>query len=202
MVLMSSPTNNNLPVSGQQQQHNSLQNPSQHPQPMRPLSLIGPEREPVQFHVNLLGAPPEVEQLVDHIKTVAEQFLYHWRSFPIGNIFRSYIYFDIKLYFSGILIVVLPQPLSAFTAPPTQRNTPNCHLTSSGNSSCASGGDVGVGVVNNNSAGIRKTPSRPFHLRDLFVSPPFDELDAVASDNNGEPRRLTNSQLKTLRENG
>lgn len=83
---MSSLTNNNLPASGQQQQHSSLQNPPQHLKPMRPLSLIGPEREPVQFQVNLLGAPPEVEQLVDHIKTVAEQFFYHWRSFPISNI--------------------------------------------------------------------------------------------------------------------
>lgn len=43
---------------------------------------------------------------------------------------------------------------------------------------------------------------RPINLRDLFIAPPFDELDAVASDGTGEPRRLTNTQLKTLRENG
>lgn len=51
---------------------------------MRPNSLLGPEREPIDFTVNLLGAPPEVEQLVEHIKSVAEQFLYHWKTFPIG----------------------------------------------------------------------------------------------------------------------
>lgn len=43
---------------------------------------------------------------------------------------------------------------------------------------------------------------RPINLRDLFVAPPFDELDAVAMDGNGEPRRLTNTQLKSLRDRG
>lgn len=54
-------------------------------QQLRPLTLNGPEREPVQFTVNLVGAPAEVEQLVQQIKTVAEQFLYHWKTFPIGK---------------------------------------------------------------------------------------------------------------------
>lgn len=51
----------------------------------RPTSLLSlaPEKEPLTFDVNLVGAPPEVEQLVEHIKTVAEQFLYHWKTFPI-----------------------------------------------------------------------------------------------------------------------
>lgn len=51
----------------------------------RPISLLSlaPEKEPLIFDVNLVGAPPEVEQLVEHIKTVAEQFLYHWKTFPI-----------------------------------------------------------------------------------------------------------------------
>lgn len=44
--------------------------------------------------------------------------------------------------------------------------------------------------------------NRPINLRDLFIAPPFDELDAVAMDGSGEPRRLTHSQLKTLRERG
>lgn len=52
---------------------------------LRPTSLVGPEKEPVHFTVNLVGAPPEVEQLVEHIKNVAEQFLYHWKTFPIGE---------------------------------------------------------------------------------------------------------------------
>lgn len=46
---------------------------------------LHPEREPLQFDVNLVGAPPEVEQLVSNIKQVAEQFLYHWKTFPIGE---------------------------------------------------------------------------------------------------------------------
>ncbi|XP_045520407.1 uncharacterized protein LOC123711728 isoform X1 [Pieris brassicae] len=53
----------------------------------RPNSLLleapAPEREPLHFNVNLVGAPPEVEQLVNNIKQVAEDFLYHWKTFPI-----------------------------------------------------------------------------------------------------------------------
>lgn len=44
--------------------------------------------------------------------------------------------------------------------------------------------------------------NRIFSLRDLFIAPSFDELDAVAMDGIGEPRRLTLSQLKTLRDRG
>lgn len=49
------------------------------------LTILAPEREAVNFTVNLVGAPPEVEQLVEHIKSVAEQFLYHWKTFPISE---------------------------------------------------------------------------------------------------------------------
>ncbi|KAJ0176992.1 hypothetical protein K1T71_007001 [Dendrolimus kikuchii] len=53
----------------------------------RPNSLLleapPPEREPLHFDVQLVGAPPEVEQLVNNIKQVAEEFLYHWKTFPI-----------------------------------------------------------------------------------------------------------------------
>lgn len=52
------------------------------------------------------------------------------------------------------------------------------------------------------SSQIPRSKYRPINLRDLFVAPPFDELDAVAMDGTGEPRRLTNTQLKTLRERG
>lgn len=48
--------------------------------------LSHPEKEPIQFDINLVGAPPEVTELVNNIKQVAEQFLYHWRTFPIGKI--------------------------------------------------------------------------------------------------------------------
>lgn len=48
----------------------------------------------------------------------------------------------------------------------------------------------------------RRCSSRPNSLRDLFVTPSFDELDAVAIDTSGEPRRLTAKQLEALRERG
>ncbi|CAG9786374.1 unnamed protein product [Diatraea saccharalis] len=47
------------------------------------LETLPPEREPLRFDVQLVGAPPEVEQLVNNIKQVAEDFLYHWKTFPI-----------------------------------------------------------------------------------------------------------------------
>jgi hypothetical protein len=52
---------------------------------VRPSSLLPPEKEPLNFQVSLVGAPPEVEQLIEHIKSVAEQFLYHWKTFPISE---------------------------------------------------------------------------------------------------------------------
>lgn len=64
----------------------------------RPNSLpIGPEKEPINFVVNLVGAPSEVEQLVEHIKSVAEQFLYHWKTFPLSmcnSIFFNIAYLE------------------------------------------------------------------------------------------------------------
>ncbi|KAI4456833.1 hypothetical protein MML48_8g00017365 [Holotrichia oblita] len=114
---------------------------------------LQPEREPIKFDVNLVGAPPEVEQLVNNIKQVAEQFLYHWKTFPI----------------------VLPSPVSQSDSFPTS------HVASDGS--------------------LSRTKSK-FHLRDLFVAPSFDELDAVAVDSKGEPRKLTGKQLEYIRERG
>lgn len=54
----------------------------------RPTSLVPlvPEKEALAFGINLTGAPPEVENLIEHIKIVAEQFLYHWKTFPIRKL--------------------------------------------------------------------------------------------------------------------
>ncbi|KAG8302997.1 hypothetical protein J6590_020754 [Homalodisca vitripennis] len=49
---------------------------------------------------------------------------------------------------------------------------------------------------------LARRQHRPNNLRDLFVAPSFDELDAVAVDSSGEPRRLTGKQLESLRERG
>jgi hypothetical protein len=107
----------------------------------------------VQFdNRHLRGAPAEVESLVHNIKEVAQQFLYHWKTFPI----------------------VLPPGLFMCAAP-----------------TVASGEDS-----------LARKKQQPCHLRDMFVAPNFDELDAVAVDNKGEPRRLTNKQLESIRERG
>lgn len=136
--------------------------------PLRPTSLyplknndgvvlgpeaLQPERQPLNFEVNLVGAPPEVEQLVQNIKQVAEQFLYHWKTFPI----------------------ILPSPVAQMDSFPTS-NVPSDG--SLGRSKCK------------------------YHLRDLFVTPSFDELDAVAVDSKGETRKLTGKQLEYIRERG
>lgn len=61
----------------------------------RPTSLVPlvPEKEALVFSVNLTGAPPEVESLIEHIKLVAEQFLYHWKTFPICKLFTTIAFF-------------------------------------------------------------------------------------------------------------
>lgn len=103
------------------------------------------QKEPVEFEtIHLQGAPAEVELLVNNMKSVAQQFLYHWRTFPI----------------------ILPPPLS---------------LAPEGESTLT---------------------RRKHHLRDLFIAPSFDELDAVAIDREGEPRRLTAKQLECIKERG
>jgi len=73
------------------------------------------------------------------------------------------------------LFTVLPQPLASGSLNVTAHN------------------------ATNSVSGRKK---RPINQSDLFIAPPFDELDAVASDGSGEPRRLTNAQLKSLRETG
>ncbi|XP_014240941.1 uncharacterized protein LOC106661805 isoform X2 [Cimex lectularius] len=127
-----------------------------------------PEREPIQFDVQLKGAPDEIVQLVHNIKQIGEQFLYHWKTFPI----------------------VLPLPVNAVEN--------SAALSSSADIPYITGGNVGEGT---SSLG-RRCGSRPSTLRDLFVTPSFDELDAVAIDTSGEPRRLTAKQLEALRERG
>lgn len=58
---------------------------AQRPNLSRPNSLLGPEKEPMKFQINILGAPPEVENLIEHIKDVTSKFLYHWKTFPISK---------------------------------------------------------------------------------------------------------------------
>lgn len=60
--------------------------------PQRPSSLFNAEKESLSFQINLVGAPPEVEQLIEHIKSVAEQFLYHWKTFPISKYFEIFFF--------------------------------------------------------------------------------------------------------------
>ncbi|XP_039440636.1 uncharacterized protein LOC120421483 isoform X2 [Culex pipiens pallens] len=148
---------------------------------VRPNTLLPPEKEPVHFQINLIGAPPEVEQLIEHIKGVAEQFLYHWKTFPIN----------------------LPTPLSV--SPGGGVGNGGGGVGGGGNSGGGTGGMLiasGNNNNNNNSTASSNRKSRPINLRDLFIAPPFDELDAVAADGSGEPRLLNNNQLRSLRERG
>ncbi|KAG8185351.1 hypothetical protein JTE90_005478 [Oedothorax gibbosus] len=47
------------------------------------IEVIEPQRAPLNFHVELEGAPVEVAEVVQSIKKVAEKVLYHWDEFPI-----------------------------------------------------------------------------------------------------------------------
>ncbi|XP_046394390.1 uncharacterized protein LOC124162073 isoform X1 [Ischnura elegans] len=133
-----------------------------------------PEREPVKFDIHIRGAPPEIFQLVQSIKDVAEQILFHWKTFPI----------------------VLPPPVSSSTSV--------LHGGGGGDASLP-GRSNGTGVNGNGFAGMGPSSGgsgRPLNMRDLFLAPSFDELDAVAADPKGEPRRLTDKQLEIIRERG
>ncbi|XP_068087135.1 uncharacterized protein [Anabrus simplex] len=134
------------------------------PRSTHPGDGLEPEREPVKFDVHLRGAPEEVVQLVQNIKDVAEQFLYHWRTFPI----------------------VLPPPLAT-----------SGHATHSINEPHGGGPDIG-----GSSLSLPRRGNKHINMRDLFVAPTFDELDAVAVDAKGEPCRLNSKQLESIRERG
>ncbi|XP_071521204.1 uncharacterized protein [Panulirus ornatus] len=134
--------------------------------PVRVPLLTYMAREQLNFDVNTEGLPADTAALVDQIKQVAEDVLYHWKTFPLH----------------------LPPPVAV-------QNDPT---------STASSGNFGVGMGNGGGgmgtgAGGR---AKPLVLRDAFVVPSFDELDAVAVDSKGDPRRLSNHHLHSIREKG
>ena len=50
-------------------------------------------------------------------------------------------------------------------------------------------------------SGTTTKPS-PIILRDAFIPPSFDELDAVAVDSKGDSKLLSPDHLESVRENG
>jgi hypothetical protein len=89
MELLDSLTSAQQPQQQQQQQQQQVVQRHPHQNLSRPNSLLGPEKEPIKFQINLVGAPAEVEQLIEHIKDVASQFLYHWKTFPISEYIKK-----------------------------------------------------------------------------------------------------------------
>jgi len=85
------------------------------------------------------------------------------------------LYSIISSSFYAQLFLVLPHPVSQCDSFPTSQ------------------------VSSDGSLGRCKTK---YHLRDLFIAPSFDELDAVAVDAKGEPRKLSGKQLEHIRERG
>jgi hypothetical protein len=131
---------------------NSSDNEQQHRnRPSKLPSLNQPEKEAINFYVNIIGAPPEVEQLINNVKDVASQFLYRWKHFPIN----------------------LPSPI-----------------------------DCQEFILESTSEQTNLNSKPKLNLKDLFILPPFDELDAVASDNNGESKKLSEHQMTSLRKTG
>jgi hypothetical protein len=109
---------------------------------------------------------------------VAEQFLYHWKTFPI----------------------ILPPPLAVSSPPVHQHQHQN---STGGNNSEFNGSNVAGSTDNNSSSlSLARRSNKHLNLRDLFLAPSFDELDAVAVDSKGEPRRLSSKQLEYIRKRG
>lgn len=57
-------------------------------------------------------------------------------------------------------------------------------------------------LITGSSLSLARRSNKHLNMRDLFLAPSFDELDAVAVDSKGEPRRLSNKQLESIRERG
>ncbi|KAG7173436.1 hypothetical protein Hamer_G023461, partial [Homarus americanus] len=128
-------------------------------------------REQLSFEVNTEGLPPDTAALLDQIKQVAEDVLYHWRTFPLH----------------------LPPPVAVQH---DSASSGNFVGVGNGGTGLGTGGGGGPG---GGGGGVR---AKPLVLRDVFVVPSFDELDAVAVDSKGDPRRLSNHHLHSIREKG
>ncbi|EEB13018.1 conserved hypothetical protein [Pediculus humanus corporis] len=137
---------------------------------------LEPEKKPVRFDINLYGAPQEVMQLITNIKDVAEQFLYHWKTFPI----------------------ILPPPigLESFQNQTSHRYSSSDPLTHSNNN--LGGGDSHSAACHS----LARRHHKHTNARDLFITPSFDELDAVAMDSKGEQRRLGSKHFESIQERG
>ena len=46
------------------------------------------------------------------------------------------------------------------------------------------------------------TRKKTINIRDLFIEPNFNELEAVSTDSKGAPKKLNHSQLESLRSSG
>ncbi|KAK7072696.1 hypothetical protein SK128_010141, partial [Halocaridina rubra] len=113
---------------------------------------------------------------------IAEDVLYHWKTFPLH----------------------LPPPVAVQNDP---ASTASSGGVEGGNDSegIARGGGGGGVTSGGSSLGLGGSiygRAKPLILRDVFVTPSFDELDAVAVDSKGDPRRLSNSHLHSIREKG
>ena len=54
-------------------------------------------------------------------------------------------------------------------------------------------------VLTGNTSMTRK---KTINIRDLFIEPNFNELEAVSTDSKGTPKKLNHSQLESLRSSG
>ncbi|KAF2357396.1 hypothetical protein FHG87_011851, partial [Trinorchestia longiramus] len=111
--------------------------------------LLECQREQLTFNISTEGLSSESTALLNHIKQVAENVLYHWKTFPI----------------------LLPPPLAV---------------------------QADISARNGEMLGNPK----PLILRDAFVPPSFDELDAVAVDSKGDPKQLDAARLSSIRKTG
>jgi hypothetical protein len=103
-----------------------------------------PEKEALYFELPIDHLEPEMVEVMENIKQLAESLLYHWKSFPIS----------------------LPPSIT---------------------DGVAADGDSTKPIIT---------------FKDLFLAPTFDELELVAVDGKGEPRKLSDKQLTSVREMG
>ena len=101
--------------------------------------------------------------------------LWHWKTFPI----------------------ILPPPITA-----QSDQTQGEHSILYTNWSCLAFLLYNISKSSICSGNTSMTRKKTINIRDLFIEPNFNELEAVSTDSKGAPKKLNHSQLESLRSSG
>ncbi|RXG58965.1 hypothetical protein Avbf_06294 [Armadillidium vulgare] len=151
-----------------------------------------PQKENLTFEVSTDGLDEQTTQLVLHIKEVAESVLFHWKSFPIV------LPTPVAVQHEPFSVVFQGSELRSSSVNETELDSNNRqHVNSPYEVVSSPAPDA-----ERSSAPVIQEKVRPLVLKDAFITPSFDELDAVAIDPKGDSRKLSPGHLNCIRQKG